>query len=280
MATYEIQNLDAIEVSLTRSPAVKEEFLIMKNELSAEELESLAQSLGVSVEEIPEVEIQKHMTAKAAAEAKDKAVQLAARMLGPYMDQMPTSVQKFFSSVSQADQKKPDKASQDEEYGEYGQVKKSIELLKSTFPDLVQELTKPLQEQLSQAQSRLASLEEEREASKMRELAKSMPGDLETTTKRLVMLKKSLPEEEFQAFVKDQVALGETIRKSEAFKQISSSGEGPVDVTSKVEALAREVVAKSTSNPTDPVALAKAIEFVLDQNPDLKRQYYVETKNR
>ena len=145
-------------------------------------------------------------------------------------------------------------------------------LSKSESP-LVKMIQDPLLKQIQKSEDQLAELVQERDEARMHVIAKSIPGDIDAMTKRLVMLKKSMPASEFDAFVKEQQGIQTMIEENEMMKSIQGRGVDASDAQAAVRTKAEAMISKA-GKAGDQVELAKAIVTVLDQEPALATQYH------
>ncbi len=144
-------------------------------------------------------------------------------------------------------------------------AKAVAEVMKSEMPGIVKAISEPYEK-------RLAGLEAERDSAQMHEIAKSIPGDTGKMTKRLVILKKSMPKVDFDEFVQEQVSLQKNIDESEAMSTLQGRGTNASEPEQTVRRKAEAIVSKS-GKTGDKVELAKAIETVMEQEPALARAY-------
>lgn len=145
-------------------------------------------------------------------------------------------------------------------------------LSKSESP-LVKMIQDPLLKQIKKSEDQLAELVQERDEARMHEIAKSIPGNIDAMTKRLVLLKKSMPASEFDAFVKEQQGIQIMIEENEMMKSIQGRGVDASDAQNAVRTKAEAMISKA-GKAGDQVELAKAIVTVLDQEPALAQQYH------
>ncbi len=144
-------------------------------------------------------------------------------------------------------------------------AKAVAEVMKSEMPGIVNAISAPYEK-------RLAQLEGERDAAAMHEIAKSIPGDTGKMTKRLVILKKSMPKADFDEFVAEQVGLQKSIDESELMSTIQGRAVNASEPEQTIQSKAEAIVSKA-GKTGDPIALAKAIETVMDLEPALANQY-------
>lgn len=303
----EIVSLNPGEVSLTLRPAVRENVLMAKSEIMTEEqLKDLAKSLGVeSPEKLTEeqikkaeeeIEAQKHMPGDMGGgmgggtppggggtpnpfEKKppqdpnppaflDKSVSqyvtMAAKMLAPVMPSLPMEVQKFFSggaAGSATPGQEPVMKSEEQ-----------VELFKSVFPNVEAAIRQPLDTEIAELRKSVEALQTDAETRELIEVAKSVSAaDPTETAKRLLAIRKSLSKEEYDAYIKEQQSLFGLVQKSPAFAQISKSNGSEATAEVQILAKATELISKSEDKD-----LAKAVETVMNTNPELASQYQSE----
>jgi len=200
-----------------------------------------------------------------------QSVTMAAKFLAPVMMSLPPEIQKFFGAAAPAP-----------EVPMAPMMKSELaDLLKSEAPELITEITAPIQKSLDETIALVTVMKAERDLNEMIAVAKSMGApEPEAYAAVLQVMKNNSTEEGFKAFQESQKAMFEQAKSSDAFKQISggSIGSGDGSATGKLLALADEVVAKSNSDKPLDVQKAEALTIAIEQNPDLARQYEAEQR--
>lgn len=308
----ELVGIEPVEVSITVAPMVREDFLMTKSAITPEAVQEVVKSLGIEPTDLTDADLEKVHAAVVKAmppqlaaalqggggdappakkkpvdpnepdedelcksildsspEVK-KAMQAAAGLLKTHKSALPAPLTAVLKALAKAQKDNPD-AFKDADVS-----KSDIEVFKSAFPGVIEEITAPLTRQLAEATKTVQEMVDSRDLSDMHELAKSMPlqGEPDAVAKRLLDMKKAMPTALWDEFVADQKAIFAQVSKSESFRQVSGRGMDG-SATEKMQQLAKDIVQKSSGQTSIDDALA----LVAQDRPDLYSEYLNEQRN-
>lgn len=158
-------------------------------------------------------------------------------------------------------------------------AKAVADVMKSELPTLFKMVSEPLLADIKKSEDRIATLEAERDLVGYREIAKSMPGDIEKVAVRLAHLSKSMSKSEYDSFVEEQRGIFKTLEESDLLKSIQGHAVDTTDPIVAVQVKAEAEIAKSGKSG-DPEALANALIHVLNSEPAMANAYHREMENR
>ena len=261
---------DAFDLSLTGSPANKEEILMTKN------------ANGVGVFDFTN-----------ASDGVKSAVALAHEAIKPHLEIMPEQVVQFFKSAEGALELEPepkpkpddgDDSEKDKNVAAITDDTRLLEMVKSALPGVVDIIQKPLIVQIQKSQEQIDALVTERDQNTMREIARSLIIPDESGNKgepppelvgRLVQIRKSMSDTDWNAYLEEQRSHIAVIEKSQLFaRQSNSLAPGANNSAyNELKTIADSIIEKSeTKNPVS------AWNIACQQNPVLYQRYMEEQR--
>jgi len=266
-----LEDLDIFEVSLVDSPANKRKYLMIKNESGT------AGDIDVDGEKIDEDNKDVKVEKAGVSEDVQNAIKGALKILDKYKDDLPDNVKSALNALANVvgygypAPKEGKKNSDEEGYGYKKPAKKDIEGLL----DEIQKQRDDYRKELAKAQEEINTLKEKEEMRELSEIAKSMNGSVEENVKWLKVLKSSLSPEDFAKAVEREKAYSNLLKQSRIFGEIGYPGGTLQGAVEKIETLAKSKVEKSEVKD-----MAKAIQEVAREYPELYKQYLSEMRGR
>jgi len=257
----QLSDIDVVEVSLVGSPANKRRFLLIKNK-EGEMSEDI---------ELTEEEQQIEEVKKALSESDQNAIKGAMKMLGK-VEAAKDILKKLATLVPGYGE--PKEGAKDKEDYEYPEPKKKGKTEKSEAQlESIQKERDELKDRVEKAETKVAGLQKAERTRQLREIAKTLSGDIEENFKYLETLAESLPQEKFDSVVKREQAQAKRLAESKAFEEIGSSRPSPGSAFEKLTNLVNDEVTKSADH--DPI---KAWDRIIKAHPELYDEYTKEQK--
>ena len=253
-----LTNIEPIEVSFVRRPAIRRKFLLLKE---VNELEELKNVLDLELEN--EGKVEEVLKAKNLSDKAKEAAKGALKILLAFKDEFPKDILDILGKLAGY--------SESEQYG-YPEPQKKEELppeIKKKLDALWKE-KELLQKQLEEEKEKRIMKEFEERASQFSNLP--LPKE-----KIAVLLRKTaeLGEEVYKDFETILKSLDEQLKQNLLFKEQGKSLEGASSAWSKIEQLANTIIEKNAGFTKE-----QAIRKVIEENPELYLEYQKEVKNK